>query len=47
MNKEKSNKREKTVNIENNSASYFPILTEITSSLYILRNQIKKAILLV
>jgi len=34
LNKEKSNKKEKkgilfiTVNIENNSSSYFPILTE-------------------
>jgi len=31
MNKEKSSKREKPVNIENNSASYFPILTVIIS----------------
>ena len=41
MNKEKRTKREKTVNIENNSSSYCPILT-VTTINYFIKNQIKK-----
>jgi len=46
MNKEKSSKREKPVNIENNSASYCPILT-VTTTNFIFTNQTKKGQLLV
>gem|GEM_PF-5151717 len=41
MNKEKRTKREKPVNIENNSSSYFPILT-VTTTNCLIKNQIKK-----
>ncbi len=42
MNKRKKKQKRKTVNIENNSSSYFPILTAITTN-YILKNSIKKS----
>lgn len=45
MNKEKRSKREKPVNIENNSASYCPILTVTTNIIF--TNQTKKGQLLV
>ena len=32
MNKRKKNQKRKSVNIENNSSSYFPILTAITTN---------------
>lgn len=41
MNKEKRSKKENSVNIENNSSSYFPILT-VTTTITIDINSIKK-----
>ena len=42
MNKRKKNQKRKTVNIENNSSSYFPMLTGITTK-SIFKNSIKKS----
>ena len=42
MNKRKKNQKRKAVNIENNSISYFPILTVITTKTDII-NSIKKS----